>query len=78
MVKLFSLCIFCLMLVGCSVHPSQQDVSHRPTREIVEQVLCETRIAIIDEARYSCARAASPAPWNLPTSSEGLPSNTNV
>lgn len=65
MVKFLALCIACIVLADCSVHPSQQDVSHRPTREIVEQILCETRIAIIEEARTQLRDSGIPGSREL-------------
>ncbi len=60
MKKLISLFVLSASLTACSVHPSQQDFSHKPTLEIVEQLLCEARISIINEAKYQLKQSGLP------------------
>jgi hypothetical protein len=42
--------VFTLLIGGCAIHPEPKDVTGLPTFEIVQQIRCETRQAIIDLA----------------------------
>ncbi len=35
---------------GCTIRPTQEDVTHVPTTEIVRHIRCEARLAILDKA----------------------------
>jgi hypothetical protein len=37
-------------LGGCSIHPVQRDVTQIPTPQIVDQIRCEARLAVLDKA----------------------------
>ncbi|MGD9659153.1 MAG: hypothetical protein AB7U61_16215 [Methylocystis sp.] len=45
--------LWCLVLSGCAIHPLPEDFSGVDTQDIVRQIRCETRYALIDmTARY--------------------------
>src|SRR5438874_3890042 len=39
---------FALALTGCSVHPLPEDVTRKTTNDIVTQIRCEARRAVVD------------------------------
>jgi hypothetical protein len=47
--RLFSF-LSAVALGGCSIHPVQQDVTNIPTKQIVDRIRCEARLAIVDKA----------------------------
>jgi hypothetical protein len=39
-----------LALGGCSMHPIQQDVTGIPTKQVVDRIRCEAKLAVLDKA----------------------------
>lgn len=37
-------------LAGCSIHPIQKDVTNLQTKQVVDRIRCEARLAIVDKA----------------------------
>src|SRR5262245_15658936 len=65
-----SICVLAAALLasGCSIHPVPSDVTGVDTKDIVKQVRCETRealIGIITEKLEDLARAGSPEATKL-------------